>query len=298
MDLDLRQLARLARRWWWLLLLAPLVAGGTAYWSSSRQAPLYSASATLLINQAQASGQQELSGLQAAERLSATFQRLVATDPVLTSVAARLQPPPDLDDLRDRVSASAVTGTQLLKVSVSDTDPARAATTANAVAEEFSAFVAEQSAELTGTSREAIDRQIADTEAQIAGVSSQIQALEDGAVVDQPETQSQLATLRASLNQLQGSYGDLLLRRQEMELNEAGTRNRVTVWEAARIPDVPLWASAIARFAVTVLLPSLGPALVTTSDVISPAAAANSRLVRSRRTASAAFDCGCSRMKS
>jgi len=177
LDLDLRQLSRLVRRWWWLLLLAPLLAAGAAYATSSRQAPLYSATATLLINPSQTQGQQELTGLQAGERLGATYQRLVATDPILQAVIDRLSLTMTVDELQKRITASAVTGTQLLRISVSDTDPARAAEIANAVAEEFPALIARQNAELSGTAREALDRQIADTERRITEVEAQIQEI-------------------------------------------------------------------------------------------------------------------------
>lgn len=239
MELDLRQLSRLVRRWWWLLLLASVIAAGTAYWSSSRQAPLYSATATLLINPSQTQGQQELTGLQAGERLGATYQRLVATDPILRAVIDRLALPVTVDELRERVTASAVTGTQLLRISVSDTDPVRAAEIANAVATEFPTLIAQQTAELSGTAREALDRQIADTEQRIDDLEQEIQAIEQGDADNLANAQGELASLRASLNQFRSSYSDLLLRRQEMEINEAATQNRVTVWEAARIPEDP-----------------------------------------------------------
>jgi capsular exopolysaccharide synthesis family protein len=239
LDLDLRQLIRMARHWWWLLILAPLVAGGTAYWSLSNQQPLYSATATLYITQPQNPGTSDLSGLQAGERLGATYQQLVATDPVLNAVISQLNLPFTLSELRGMVSASAVTGTQLLKVSVSDTDPARAATIANGVAKEFSDSIARQSTELSSTSRQALDKQITDTESQISALTTQIQGLEQSTDANSPATQAQIASLRVSLNQLQTSYGNLLVQRQEMELNEAQIQNRVTVWEQARVPTAP-----------------------------------------------------------
>lgn len=239
MDLNLRHLIRLARRWWWLLLLGPLVAGIAAYWATSRQQDLYSATATLTINQAQSGQNQELSGIQAVERLGATYQQLVDTDPVLTQVINDLGLPLTLSELRDNVSASAVTGTQLLRISVSDTDPERSAAIANAVALVFSTSVANQTAELTGASREALDNQIAASEDQIAALNVQIQNLEGDANAGSTEFQGQIASLRVSLNQLQTSYGDLLVRRQEMELNDAAVQNRVTVWEPARVPEAP-----------------------------------------------------------
>lgn len=239
MDLNLRYLIRLGRRWWWLLLLGPIVAGMTAYWATSRQQDLYSARATMIINPAQSGQGQELTGLQAGERLGATYEQMVETDPVLTQVITDLGLTLTLGELRANVSASAITGTQLLRVSVSDTDPQRAADIANAVARVISGFVATQGATLTSASREALESQIAASEAQIATLNTQIQNLEGDPNAAGGEIQAQVASLRVSLNQLQASYGDLLVQRQEMELNEAAVQNRVTVWEQARVPGTP-----------------------------------------------------------
>ncbi|MEA2582888.1 MAG: tyrosine-protein kinase [Thermomicrobiales bacterium] len=239
LDLNLHAIFRIARRWWWLLLLAPLVAGLTAYWASSQQEPLYSASATLLINQAQQSDQQQLAQIQAGERLGATYQRLVSTDPIINAVIARLGLPFTPGELRDKVSAGAETGTQLLRVSVSDTDPERAAAIANAVAEEFPFYLAEKSTQLSSSARDALNQQIANVDAQITDVTGQIQTLESGTDAGSPTVLSQIASLRTSLNSLQVLYGDLLSRQQQMQLDEAVNQNRVTVWEQARVPTVP-----------------------------------------------------------
>jgi non-specific protein-tyrosine kinase len=214
------------------------LAAGAAFWVSSQQDALYRATSTLLINQG-TSSESDLSQIQAGERLSSTYQQLVVTDPVLTAVINRLGLPPDLAALRANVSASAVSGTQILRISVSDTDPQRAAEIANAVADEFARYVSEQTSLLTNPSREALDTQIAGTEQQIEDLNTQIQTLEQQANAADPQVQAQIATLRTSLNQLQVSYGDLLLQRQQMDLSQASAQSRVTVWEYARVPADP-----------------------------------------------------------
>lgn len=238
MNLDLRTLLRFARRWWWLLLLGPIIAGGTAYWTSSQQQPMYSATSTLLITQSDPS-QQDLSGLQAGERLGSTYQQLVNTDPVLRAVIDRLQLPLLIADLRGSVSASVVTGTQLLRVSVSDSDPARAAQIADAVAEEFSVVISQRSTQLSSGSRDALQAQITSTQGQIADLTLQIQQLEDPAAGTTTDVSSQLSSLRVTLSQAQIVYGDLLSQQGEMELAEAALQSRVSVWEQARIPAAP-----------------------------------------------------------
>ena len=238
MNLDLRTLLRFARRWWFLLLLGPLVAGGAAYWTSSQQEEMYAATATLFISQTDPS-QQDLSGLQAGERLGSTYQQLVNTDPVLQAVLDRLQLPVMIGDLRSSVSASVVTGTQLLHVSVSDSDPRRAAQVADAVAEEFARVLSERSTQLSSASREALQSQLDSAEGQITDVTTQIDQLEASGTVGSAEVQTQLSSLRVTLSQAQVVYGDLLSQQQQMDLAEAALQSRVTVWEHARLPGSP-----------------------------------------------------------
>ena len=238
MNLDLRTLLRFARRWWWLLVLGPVIAGGAAWWTSSQQDAMYSATSTLLISQSDPS-QQDLSGLQAGERLGSTYQQLVNTDPVLQAVIDRLQLPLAIADLRGSISASVVTGTQLLRVSVNDSQPQRAAQIADAVAEEFARVIGERSSQLSSGSREALQTQITTSQQQIADLNLQIDQLEGGADAESAAVQTQLGSLRVSLSQAQVVYGDLLSKQQDMDLAEASLQSRVTVWERARVPGVP-----------------------------------------------------------
>ena len=45
----INEYAALIWNWAWLLILCALLAGGTAYWASKRQTPVYQASALVLI---------------------------------------------------------------------------------------------------------------------------------------------------------------------------------------------------------------------------------------------------------
>ncbi len=79
-------------------------------WSSSRQAPLYSATATIVINQAQNAANpyaDPFSQVQAGTLIGSTYERLVTTEPVLTAAITRLGLPLTVDDLRLQVGASA-----------------------------------------------------------------------------------------------------------------------------------------------------------------------------------------------
>lgn len=145
MELELRQLFRVVRRWWWLLLLLPILTGLTTNRIAARQQPLYSAETLLQVNLAPGTtGSADYNSLLFAQNLASTYQQLISTRSVLTSVITKLHLPYTVDELRSRVTAATVHDTMLLSVKVSDTDPARAAAIANAVATEFAAHVKQQ----------------------------------------------------------------------------------------------------------------------------------------------------------
>jgi capsular exopolysaccharide synthesis family protein len=237
-ELDLRSLFRIGRRWWWLLVLAPLVSGLTAYWASSRQQPLYSATSTLMIQPPQGTSTDSFTALRTGQSLATTYQQLVATEPVLQPVIAQLALPFTFDELADRVSASTVRDTQLLRISASDTDPARAADLANAVANQFAAFISDQLAAGADVSRAALSQLVNNTQHQIDETERQIRDLEASGATDS-DTQNELDTLRARQTQLESSYANLIVQQQQMEFDIAASKGQIGVSVPARIPSAP-----------------------------------------------------------
>jgi capsular exopolysaccharide synthesis family protein len=237
LELELRQLFGLLRRWWWLLLLLPLVGGAAAYRVADSQQPLYSAETLLYINAAQGTNVLDVNAIRGTQSLAATYQELVGTTTVLEPVVEELGLPFAVRELRDHVSASTVRETQLLRIAVSDTDPIRAAAIANAVAARFTAFIAEQATLLSSDAEAALDAEITAMEQRIEETRGQIRAVEAGGI--EPDEQSRLDALQASLARDEQSLRQLLLTRQEMDLNAASAQTRVTVAEPAEVPTAP-----------------------------------------------------------
>lgn len=237
-ELELRHLFMYARRWWWLLVLLPLLAAGTAYAVSSRQQPLYRATATLLIKPGQGQGTDNVTAIRTGQSLAATYQQLVVTEPVLEPVIERLSLPYTADQLADKVSSSTVRDTQLLRVSASDTNPELAAEIANAVAEQFSAFISEQELESSTSARQALQQLIDETQRQVEDTRQQIRDLEAAPQLS-PEDQAQLDGLRIRLSQLETSLAGLLVQAQNLDLNAAALQNQVRVYVPATIPQSP-----------------------------------------------------------
>lgn len=144
MEFDFRHLLRVFGRFWWILVLGALLLGGLGLGVSHYQAPMYRAQVTLQVNPIQTSNVLDYNALLYAERLTQTFQRLVTVRSVLEPVIEDLSLPYTAAQLSGNVIVQAESDSQLLIIQVSDSDPDRASTTANALATTFAGVVAGQ----------------------------------------------------------------------------------------------------------------------------------------------------------
>jgi len=143
MELDLKQLVQIARRWWWLLTMLPMLAGGSAYAFSINMTPQYSATVMLQVNPPAAAAL-DIDSLRLTQDLTETYRRLIITWPVLQEVIDTLDLQMDVDELAKRTTATAIPSTQLVDVSVQDPSPDWAALIANTIGTTFSKQMANQ----------------------------------------------------------------------------------------------------------------------------------------------------------
>ncbi len=235
MDLSFSNLIQLCRRWWWLLLLAPLVSGVVAFSQVSRQQELYSASATVEINPPSLG----TDFIYYDPTIVATYRELITTTSVLGPLIDRLDLPLTEAELRSKISTEPVESTRLLRISISDTDPETAALLANEVANDFAVFALNRTEELSGPYREALDQQIAETQANIATQQQVIDNLSTGENASSPEVQAQIETLRQNVRDLQGTYRELVLSASRMDLQQASAQTGVVVVQNAAPPSAP-----------------------------------------------------------
>lgn len=226
----------MARRWWWLLVLAPLVAGVVAFAQVSRQQELYSASSTVEINPP-SMGTDQFTYYDSS--IVATYQALITTSAVLDPVIESLGLPMTEDQLRAKITTAPVASTRLMRISVSDPNPETAAILANAIAEQFQTFAQERTQELTGPYREALNVQIAETQANIRTTQQMIDDLVKTKDVTSPEVAAQIETLRTQLADYQSTYRELLISANRMDLQEAGAQTGVVVVQEASAPGAP-----------------------------------------------------------
>lgn len=243
----------MARRWWWLLLLAPLVAGLVAFAQVSRQQELYRAAATVEINPP-SMGTDQFTYYDSS--IVATYRELITTDGVLEPVIENLDIPLTEAELRAKITTEPIASTRLMRIAVSDPDPATAAVLANEIATQFQLFAEARTKELTGPYREALDQQIGATEAKIKTTQQLIDNLVDNEDITAPDTAAQIDTLRSQLADHQSTYRELLISANQMDLQEAGAQTGVVVVQEASAPGAP-YAPNVRLYTLLALLAGL-----------------------------------------
>jgi len=235
--LDLRRYMAVLRRWWWLIIGCALLAAVSAYVVSVNMTKVYSASVTLLVHQAPTSGTSDYAAILTSERQARTYAEMLTEQPVLEAVAA--QPGFDMDwqELADQVDVDLVSDTQLIRLSVEDTDNARAAQAANAIADAFiaknQALQQERYADSLGSVRQQMD--------ELSALIEETQAAIDS--LGTPETsqeEAELSRLETILAGYRTSYVGLLQSYEQMRLTAAQTAYNVSVFRRADAPDEPV----------------------------------------------------------
>lgn len=237
--LEVRRYWDVARRWLWLAVLGTLVAAGVSYGVSKSLTPVYRAQATLLVNQAQStqSAVATYNDVLTSERLARTYGELMKKRPVLEQVISDLKLTASYSTLAGVVTVQPVRDTQLVTLSVENTDPQLAADVANAIANTFIAQVVQDQLGQTTASKEILQRQISDLERQIKSTGDAIEQQRRTAG-DQPNTR--LSLLQGDLAQYQQTYAQLLRSQQDMALAEAKAANNVKLAEPAVRPEKPV----------------------------------------------------------
>jgi non-specific protein-tyrosine kinase len=232
--MEIKAYLSLVRRWTWLIILAAIVAGGAAYLVGVNTSPMYRASARMLIEAAPSlSGTaNEYAQILGIERMATTYVQMMQTQPVLQETAERL----NLDRIEATIRVTAISGTQLMAVTVEDTDPQRAANIANTIGDVFITYNNERQSQRYAES-------IANYEQRLETLSDQLEELETTIQnLGEPETatlQSQLSQLETQKRQLENNYAQTFNNLETVRVETARQSNRLTLIEPAIAPRSP-----------------------------------------------------------
>jgi len=228
-SIDIRQYLALFWQWAWLIALATVLAGLAAFLISQRMTPVYSASTTLYINEAPSTKATDYNSIITSERISGTYSKMITTRPVLEAVANKLGI--DVESFAEDVSVSAINDTTLIEITVDSTNPELAAAIANELTTVFSAQVVTIQAERFSVSKESLQNQISDMEAQIDQATADLASESDSGV---------RASLETKITQYRSIYSNLLLSYEQIRLSEAQTVSTVMQVDPAMVPTKPI----------------------------------------------------------
>jgi succinoglycan biosynthesis transport protein ExoP len=233
MTIDLREYAMLLWHWAWLILIAGIIAGGTAYYLKRQQVPVYTASTVLLVSEPPKaiSTDTSQSAIVPSNLMAQTYTQMIKNLPVLQQVVERLHIPLNPLALKSMINATLIQNTQLIQVTVTDTDPQRAAAIANTLGSVFTEQIQSLQSVRFEQSKTSLTQQIADMETQLQQVSDQL------ALATDPTEKSQLD---AKQTQYKLIYSNLLSSFEQLRISEAQSTTIVAQVEPATIPYRPV----------------------------------------------------------
>jgi capsular polysaccharide biosynthesis protein len=136
--LELRDALSALRARWWLPIVGLLLAGGIAFGITSLQTPLYRTSTQLFVTSTQATATSDPAlGSQLAQDRASSYAQLVTGQDLARRIVLVLGLPMTPEEFAKEITATAVPGTVLIDVTVTDPSPERAFTIARTIGLEF-----------------------------------------------------------------------------------------------------------------------------------------------------------------
>jgi capsular exopolysaccharide synthesis family protein len=244
--MELRRQISVLRSWFWLIALSVVLAGAAAYLVSINLPKVYEGRVTLIVGQSTQATNPDLNQLLASQRLSQTYAELATTSPLLERVLATNGLAVSVDDFRKRVTADAPRDSILVHLAVEDSDPTRAATLANSLAEEMiaaSPAIAGRDSQV----QQFIDEDLAAIQVQIEETQDEIQrlaALPSRSVSDEQRLQA----LQGRIVTLRQTYATMLT------FSSGSGANLLTVVDPGSPPLEPASPRVLLNTAIAAIL--------------------------------------------
>jgi succinoglycan biosynthesis transport protein ExoP len=238
--MEIRQYLAIVWKWLWLIVLSTAIAAIPTFMTSRSAPPIYQTTTTIMVGQTIESPNPTSQDIWTAQSLAETYVQLVRRQTILEGAINALGLDMNWRALVGRVSVSLIEGTQLLEITVLDTDPQRAKVIADEIANQLILQSPTAPERAQREQRRAfVEEQIADLEAKIKAAQEQVTELEQGLTTafsarQIQDTRAQIQALEAQINIWQGNYASLLA------FTESGPINYLTIVEPAAVPNVPI----------------------------------------------------------
>jgi len=207
---DIKQYTRILWHWAWLVALATVLFGSFTYIFSLRQPKTYSASATLLIDQPQIST--DYASILTNERIAQTYSQMMVQPSTLEGVIQRLDLDLTVGELERALQVQVIPETRLLEITITDTDPERAAQIVNTTVAVFDSRIGEFQASRYQETKDSLEAQMASMDQQIQETTLALERM-----LDSSETGSQKDILQVQLEAYRKIYQGILTQLIELE---------------------------------------------------------------------------------
>ncbi len=237
--MELRQIFSTLFKWWWLIVVSVAVAAVSSYLGTRSMPKTYLAHTTLMVGQALQSPNPSTSDFYTGQTLAQIYADLAQRERVLKSTLDALGLPWEWTALKSMVIARAIPGSQLLEISVQDTDPLRAKVLVDEIAQQLIRQSPAGAEAQKDSDRQFIVSQMEEIKANITKARQEVSQLDDviakaTSARQIQDARSRQAALQNQIASWQSTYAQLGLSLQR------GAPNTLSVVELAQVPSTPI----------------------------------------------------------
>lgn len=236
--------------WAWLLILAAVIAGGLAYYLTNQQTRMYQATTLAMVNAASGSSIDTSTSLYVGQQLATTYASTMLTQPIMDAISLKV----GFWVNASGITVQPITGTTLIRITVTNDNPQKAALIANTLVAVFSEQVlidqTSRYAELKASIEEELfnmNNQIAATQERLTAVITKLgeQKQSDPAnpgviPTSDPVDLLEKSQLESTLSQYQQSRSYFIQSLQQIRLAEAQSTSSLIQKDPAIPNDSPV----------------------------------------------------------
>lgn len=245
-ELNLRLLLRPLLKWWWLIAACALLAGLSSGLYTLRQPLTYISRTTIMVGSSLLEPNPNSNDLFMAGQLASAYADIVQRSTIRAATQEKLGM-----DWLPYYTARLVPNTQLIEISVIDSDPVRAQAVATELVNqllqigpamqggsEYQTFIEDQLSQM--------EKGITETTAEIERVKTELTGMFSARQIQ--DTRAQITALEAKLATLQANFAGLLANSRQ------GATNTIHVLEPANLPTAPMSRALMMNITVAAAL--------------------------------------------
>jgi len=260
-SIDIRKYVFLIWQWLWLIFLIAALAGGLAFYISTRMVPIYATTTDLLVSEASSDRVSDYDVVRTSERLALTYSDLMVNEDILQEVIDKLSLQIVFEDLKDMVDIRTVRDTQIMKVTVEGTDPDQIANIANSIVSVFINRIYSIQAKRYASSIESLAVQLTEVEGKLKEVKSRLEVLDILTTTPTPAGEEvpisphniEREGLEAQELQYQLIYAELLTSYEQARLAETQSSANIIQINEATAPLKPIRPNILLNTIVAVI---------------------------------------------